>query len=683
MAKYVSPGVYVVENDNSDYVPSVNPSVVGIVGFASKGPTDKATLITNEADLIATFGEPLAESKSGGQGIEAGVEVLETTNSLYFVRSASGGDEASAGVDYGVCPAVCVSGALGDTSAAYIKIEVTNSVGTQQYTTPLEVFVSAQGDQETALNAAFGSNIEAAKVNHVRVDGSSFIVGGWAGSATTLSLTAYEDSDYTTGTNDNFSSLFVKLDSADYATPDSTQDGSALTVSGLTLSDMEYKAESIYVGTGYNYLTKSDGSIAGNQIVVQTTGGTKNQIFVEEDGVTIEDFTVGTVEDDNFIEDEINTGATDLKSNIIKGNINVDGTDVTVTSLSGYGLTVSALVGETVDGNGVTEIAPRFVKLVDGSYKLANGTDGIPSTSDGKATALIGVDNDTGKTGMQVLNDDLIGVTVAAVPGFTTESVQNALVTLAESTNLFLALLSPPYGITKTQDAIDWSNGLGYGITGNRRSALNSSYAAIYWPWVKVFDAFSGKDKYYDPVIFAMRQMCFTDSESETWFAPAGLNRGRLTKPTEVEVTLTQGDRDAMYSGGNVINPIVNFPQQGIAIFGQRTTQRKPSALDRVNVRRMMIIIRKLVLQSTAQFAFEPNDPITWSAIKGLITQLIDPIQRGRGITSFQVVCDSTTNTPARIEKGQLWCKIYIRPTKTAEVVVFELNLTGQSVTTT
>ena len=90
MAKYVSPGVYVVENDNSDYVPSINPSVVGIVGFASKGPTDKATLITDEASLIATFGEPLAESKNGGQGIEGGVEVLETTNSLYFVRAAGG-----------------------------------------------------------------------------------------------------------------------------------------------------------------------------------------------------------------------------------------------------------------------------------------------------------------------------------------------------------------------------------------------------------------------------------------------------------------------------------------------------------------------------------------------------------------------------------------------------------------
>ena len=676
MAKYVSPGVYVVENDNSDYVPSINPSVVGIVGFASKGPTDKATLITDEAGLIATFGEPLAESKNGGQGIEGGVEVLETTNSLYFVRAASGGDEASAGVQYGVCPAVAVSSTIGDTSAAYLKIKVKNSAGTEQYTTPLEVFVSAAGDQETALNNAFGSQIEAAKINHVRVDGSSFLVGGWAGSSTTLELSSFSDDAYSVAT-----SAILPLDFSTGGPVGTVS--STFTANGLTLSDMEYKVESVYVGTGYNYTTKADGSIAGNRVTVSTTGGTKNQLFVEEDGVTLEDFTVGTVEDDNFIEDEINTGSTDLKSNVIKGNIFVDGADVTTTALSGYGAKVSALVGENVDGNGFQDINPRFVKLVDGSYKLANGTDGIPSASNDKATALIGVDNDTGKTGMQVLNDDLIGVTVAAVPGFTTESVQNALVTLAESTNLFLALLSPPYGITKTQDAIDWSNGLGYGITGNRNSALNSSYAAIYWPWVKVFDAFSGKDKYYDPVIFAMRQMCFTDSVAEAWFAPAGLNRGRLTKPTEVEVTLTQGDRDAMYSGGNVINPIVNFPQQGIAIYGQRTTQRKPSALDRVNVRRLMIIIRKLVLQSTAQFAFEPNDPVTWDQVKGLITQLLDPIRRGRGITSYQVVCDSTTNTPARIEKGQLWCKVYIRPTKTAEVVVFELNLTGQSVTTT
>ena len=134
-----------------------------------------------------------------------------------------------------------------------------------------------------------------------------------------------------------------------------------------------------------------------------------------------------------------------------------------------------------------------------------------------------------------------------------------------------------------------------------------------------------------------------------------------------------------MYSGGNVVNPIVNFPQQGITIYGQRTAQRTPTALDRVNVRRMMIIIKKIILQSTGQFAFEPNDAGTWGRVASTTTQLIDPIARGRGISAYSVICDETTNTPARIDKGEMWCKVVIRPTKTAEIIVFELNLVNQS----
>jgi len=675
MATYVSPGIYVVENDNSDYVPSINPSVVGIVGFASKGPVDKATLITTEADLIDTFGDPLAESKAAGQGLEGAIEVLETTNSVYFVRCASGGVDASISASYGVCPAVCLASSIGDTSAAWLEIQVENSQGVEQYNTALQVFVSGAGDQEAALDTAFAAGVDSVKVQHVRVDGSSFLVGGWAGDQAQLKVTCFSSNNFIDGFDDSISDL-----AADYKTA-KTLDSSTLTVSGFTptgTSAMAYFVESLYPGTGYNYTVKSDGSIQGTQVTVDTLGGTKNRIFVSQDGVTLEDYTVGLVDEDNFIEDEINTGEADAISKIIKGSIYTETGDITTTALTSFGNPLSDL--------GVTATAgfdPRFVKLVDGTYKLTGGTDGIPASDDGKATALIGVDNDTGRTGMQVLNDDIIAVTLASVPGFTDQRVQNALITLAEQTGLFLAIVSPPYGIDKAQDAINWSNGLGAGSLGDRTSAINSSWAAIYWPWVKVFDAYSGKDKWYDPAIFAMRQMCYTDSVSESWFAPAGLNRGRLTKATEVEVRLTQGDRDAMYSGGNAINPIVQFPQQGIAIYGQRTAQRKASALDRVNVRRLMIIIKRLILRSTAQFAFEPNDPLTWEQVKSLITQLIDPIRRGRGITSYQVVCDSTTNTPDRIEKGQLWCKVYIRPTKTAEVVVFELNLTSQSVTTT
>ena len=134
-----------------------------------------------------------------------------------------------------------------------------------------------------------------------------------------------------------------------------------------------------------------------------------------------------------------------------------------------------------------------------------------------------------------------------------------------------------------------------------------------------------------------------------------------------------------MYSGGNVVNPIVNLPQQGITIFGQRTTQRAATALERVNVRRMMIVLRKALLASTRQFAFEPNDSVTWEKVTNVVEPLVDDIRRRRGITEFKVICDETTNTPVRVDRNELWCKVLIKPTKTAEIIVFELNLTNQS----
>ena len=255
------------------------------------------------------------------------------------------------------------------------------------------------------------------------------------------------------------------------------------------------------------------------------------------------------------------------------------------------------------------------------------------------------------------------------------EQVQNELVKAAETKQSFLAVLGSPLGVGNAQKAIDWHNG----VSDIRGNAFNSSYAAVYYPQVKVNNTFLQKDIWMDPGVYGIKQMCFTDSVSEEWFAPAGFTRGLLGKPTELEIDLNQGDRDALYSGGNVINPIVKFPQRGIAIFGQRTTQRAPTALDRVNVRRLLLAVRRTILAATQRFAFEPNDEITWENVKASLDPFLNNIRNRRGITQFKVVCDETTNTPLRVDRNELWCKVLIKPTKTAEVIVFELNITNQA----
>lgn len=676
MANFVSPGVYVIEKDFSDYPVSVNPSVVGIVGFASKGPTDKATLITSQEQLFKVFGSPSEDID--GQGIEGALEILEATNSLYFIRCASGGVEASTTVALGACPAVHVSaGGFGVTSGVTFKTQVYNNAGVAQFTGPKTITVAANSasTQTVALKNAFGGSIDASLVgaHHPSTDTTrGYIVGGFAGDAARLSISAYDS---------NGTPLEIL-----YALDDSGEDtgsaASSLDIYGYKIdpTDLSYLVESTYEGEGYNRVQKSDGTFTGNSILVQTLGGTRNILNVQESDSAAESFTASLIENEAFIEDVINTGQTSLTSEYVKGNIVSGLQDFQVTKLSefsdkvkslGYATTLSGIK----NGVGISDINPRFVKFVEGTYSLQGGTNGIPATTDGVNEVIIGSAATSPKTGIYLLDDDTLNISMAAVPGLHQPEIQDALIALAESTANFIAVVAPPYGIAPVQNAVDWTNGL----SETRSTAINSSYAAVYWPHVKVFSQYDGIDRWYDPSIFGIRQMCFTDDIADPWFAPAGFVRGRLTKPTDVEITLNQGDRDSLYSGGNIINPIVNFPQQGLTIFGQRTAQRTPSALDRINVRRMMIVLRKILVNSTRQFAFEPNDFTTWERITKTVEPLVDDIRRRRGITQFKVICDETTNTPVRIDRGELWCKVIIKPTKAAEIVVFELNLTNQT----
>ena len=355
----------------------------------------------------------------------------------------------------------------------------------------------------------------------------------------------------------------------------------------------------------------------------------------------------------------------------------------TFTAASQNGVSGNSF-GSTADSTYVTNNVNgaqtlTFPKLVAGNMDFVSGINGDTASYSNSITntnivqALVG--SQIERSGMQAFRDETLNLSMCIVPGITTQSIQNGLVTVAEQTQNFLAVLSPPVGLKTAQDAINWHNGKGDG----RTSALNSSYAALYWSWLKTFNVFTATDAYLDPGVYAIRQMAYTDAVSDPWFAPAGLRRGRLTKPTDVEVNLTQGDRDSLYAGGNVINPIVSFPQDGLVIFGQRTTQRASTALDRINVRRMLIQVRKQVLAGTRRFVFEPNDAITREQIVNTLQPTLQDIKDRRGLDAFKVICDETTNTPARVDRNELWCKLIIQPTKTAEILIFEINVTSQT----
>ena len=687
MPTYVSPGTYVVETDNSEYPVSINPSVVGIVGFAEQGPLDKPTLVTSQENLINLFGEP--SETIPGQGLEGSIEILEATNSLYFVRAAdSNAADASASVTVGACPAVNVSGLdFGITSSLTLRLTLSSTAAGQisQKTYSIPAGTLPPGaDQAAALKKVIGGSVDGSifGVGYDLTDAdvsSGAIFGGYAGSGFTLKVEAAS------------AATFIEASGAAVLKPYALSGGplgtlaSSVEVKGATLeagtatSGFGYLVESLYPGAGYNLGTKEDGSTSGYSFEVQRTGGVANSVQVNRNGFSVESYRGSFTAEGGFWEGLINQGVDNATSQYIKANFYLSGAAVDANFGDNFTDSLSTFVTGNVRGAGLADDAvgaangARFIKFVEGTYGLAGGDSGIPTAADDIADTIIG--GAAEKKGIYALDDDTLNISMGLTPGLTHQSIQNNLINLAETSQNFLAVVAPPEGLNTPQEAIDWHNGQ----SNERTAAITSNFAAIYWPWVEVFDLFAGKDRYYDPAVWAVRQMCVTDDVADPWFAPAGVIRGRLTKPTDVEVSVNQGDRDSMYSGGNVINPIVKFPQQGIMIFGQRTAQRTGSALDRVNVRRMLIIVRKQVLAATRRYVFEPNDATTWEKVQKTLELLLDELKRRRGLVDYKVVCDETTNTPLRVDRNELWAKCILKPTKAAEIVVVELDLRSQS----
>jgi phage tail sheath protein FI len=176
------------------------------------------------------------------------------------------------------------------------------------------------------------------------------------------------------------------------------------------------------------------------------------------------------------------------------------------------------------------------------------------------------------------------------------------------------------------------------------------------------------------PAVFAAN-----DRVAAEWFAPAGLNRGGLNGAVAVLQRLTQADRDNLYEGK--VNPIVQFPGQGIVVFGQKTLQDKPSALDRINVRRLLLTVRKYIASTSRYLIFEQNTSTTRNRFLNIVNPYLESIQQRQGLYAFKVVMDASNNTPDTIDRNFLNGSIYLQPTKTAEFIQIDFNIlpTGAS----
>ena len=201
----------------------------------------------------------------------------------------------------------------------------------------------------------------------------------------------------------------------------------------------------------------------------------------------------------------------------------------------------------------------------------------------------------------------------------------------------------------------------------------DTSYAATYWPWVRIIDPSTGKQVYVPASTVIPGVYAFNDKVAAPWFAPAGINRGGLSTVLQAQYKLTQANRDALYA--NNINPIATLPKQGVVVYGQKTLQKAASALDRVNVRRLMIEMKNYIRQIADTVVFEQNTIATRNSFVARVTPFLEAIQQKQGLYAYKIVMDDSNNGPAVIDNNQLVGQIYIQPTRTAEFISLDFIL--------
>jgi len=204
----------------------------------------------------------------------------------------------------------------------------------------------------------------------------------------------------------------------------------------------------------------------------------------------------------------------------------------------------------------------------------------------------------------------------------------------------------------------------------SRVNTLDTNYVATYYPWVKIVDSGTSLPVWVPPSVVLPGVIAYTDQVSHEWFAPAGLNRGGLTSVVEAQTRLTHAERDDLYE--DRVNPIASFPGQGVCVWGQKTLQAKPSALDRVNVRRLLIRLKKFIASSSRYLLFEQNTAGTRNRFLNIVNPFLDSVQANSGLSAFRVVMDESNNTPDVIDRNRLVGQIYIQPTRTAEFIVLD-----------
>ncbi len=635
---FVSAGSFVDERDFSAFIGRVSTAVFGVVGAATKGPVNELTLINSQPQFDRVFGPAAISEAVDADNVPIGGTQMPIHSRHYLINGAT----------------LWVMRTAGD-NLAFATVTIDDD-GTY-YAGGTDVIRFTALTPGTHANGNIAVSIEA-------VDATNYNVFITENNAQVEKFLNVNQSTVEAAINGISTVLTVEV-----LVPGSPP--------GETLDPISALLTSVFMAGGDDGLfAKSQGTVGSPHIVDATTAATLRIRAIQEGDIANQ---TPVLTDGVFVRVSDNstpTPATPLKLEVF--------------------YKVAPIAGETF----LAADKADLIRRVNAGSNFIRLDDVITNTSEPDVTSpqdigleggltvadVIGAQTGNVFTGLQAFrNRELIDINILAAPGQFHRQVIQEIETILQPPNGrsdSLGLIATPFDLT-VQEILDWTNGTlspEATVPFPPLQALNSSYTTLIFQWVRTFDQVSDTSVWTSSEGTHASIMALTDALTEPWFAPAGLIRGAPSFIEDITYSPILAEREQLqgFTGSvqNVVNPWVNFRGQGIALFGQRTTQRQATALDRINVRRLLLVIEKVIATSSQFLLFDPLDSTLFRQWRMLVSPFMSSVQARRGVRRFLIRMDDTTTTPQDENNNRAVGQIFLQPTKAAEQIVIEFILT-------
>jgi len=670
MAFPVSPDVNVTEVDLTTIAPSVATSTGAIAGVFNWGPIGERVSIATESDLVTFFGKPNANNY---ETFFTAANFLSYNNSLLVVRAANT-TSMNANGTYGAFANV---GAVTNTANQTVKNSVDYETNKLTFDANVVYVAKYAGALGNSLRVSVCDSVNAyqSNVSLVQSEVSNNVVGTF-----TLSVGSNTATVQFTGDSAAAANTFAANFAASFST------GDLIAIGNTTVGTQLLSLASV---SGPNSSTSN--------VVMQFTGiytlssdfSANTQLTRSWEYSNLVDTAPTTSQ---FVTSFGNTAAVDTMHVVV---VDQDGK---FTGISGQVLEVFKDMSRATDAKSVDGASIYYKKVInEGSRFIWWANDRANAVSNTAA-------NITSSTNNSALRLDFVG----GQDGFTESNAPVSILATGydlfnakETSDISLVLQGKPTGGTTSSQGLtvnnfQLANYLIDNIASVRKDCVvlitpddalaranvgqeakytvawanvirDTSYAMIDSGYKYMYDRYNDVYRYVPLNGDIAGLMARTESTNDAWWSPAGFNRGQIKNIVKLRWNPIKADRDTLYK--NAVNPVVTFPGQGTVLFGDKTATRKPSAFDRINVRRLFIVLEKAISEAAKYSLFEFNDEFTRSQFRNLVNPYLREVQGRRGITDFLVVCDGTNNTPERIDRNEFWGDIYIKPARSINFI--------------